>query len=131
MRDFIVLMFGMCALSILVLGCDEKKVAQQREKAILTKQEILEIANEKAKSMDFPIGDSNVSYDEDNTKWKEHLVFLKEYLPNIAGRCDRALAGREYRTALYEPKSKTAMGGVLWIFVDPKSGKVIYVLPEM
>jgi hypothetical protein len=83
MRDFIVLMFGMCALSILVLGCDEKKVAQQKEKAILTKQEILEIANRKAKSMDFPIGDSNVSYDEDNTKWREHLVFLKEYLPNM------------------------------------------------
>jgi len=134
MRAFIMYLFVICALSILILGCDKKETAQQQEKAMFTEQEIIEIANKKAKSLDFQIDDSNfynVYYDKDNKRWKENQAFLKEYLPNIADECNRKLTGREYHTVLYKPKSEEVMGGVLWVFVDPISGKVIYVLPEL
>ncbi|MFC1792056.1 hypothetical protein ACFL3Q_00535 [Planctomycetota bacterium] len=129
MRIFTMFMFVTFAMSIMVLGCDKKKT-DQVEKSMLTEQEIIEISNKKIKSLDFTIDDSKIYYDKDNSRWKEHLVFINKYTPHFADECNKALSGREYHTVLYTPKSETAMGGVMWVFVDPISGEVIYILPE-
>jgi hypothetical protein len=58
------------------------------------------------------------------------LVLLKRDYPDDARRLE-ILEGRDYQAVLYTPKSPTAMGGILWVFIDKKTGEVITLFAEI
>ncbi|MHC4545461.1 MAG: hypothetical protein ACYTDW_13565 [Planctomycetota bacterium] len=116
---------------LLISGCKKQVGNASGDNAnMLTKQEIIEIANKKALSEEFPLDTSKVHYDVDNKEWEKMLVLLKRDYPDDARRLE-ILEGRDYQAVLYTPKSPTAMGGILWVFIDKKTGEVITLFAEI
>lgn len=116
---------------LLISGCKKQVGNVSEDDAnMLTKQEIIDIANKKAISEGLPLDSSKVHYDVDNKKWKQMLVLLKRDYPDDARRLE-ILEGRDYQVVLYTPKSPTAMGGILWVFIDKKTGEVITLFAEI
>jgi hypothetical protein len=96
---------------------------------MLTREKIIDIANREVISRGLQLDDKEIYYDIDNVKWKDMLSYLRENSPDFAKRYE-VLEGRYYQAIVYSPKDKHVIGGVLWVFVDRKTGEVITVFGE-
>ena len=128
-KTLIVITYFLC-ISFSYIGCSKKKDFDAKDTEILTKEKILKIANKEAKTFDFTLDESEVLYDVDRAEWRENLKFMAESDPNWPREYD-LLNGRDYVIVLYRPKKTTVLGGVLWLFIDKKTGEVITYSLEM
>ncbi len=125
-RILVLLMFFV----ILITGCRRKVTDFQEKESTITKQKIIDIANKKAIAEGILLEKSEVYYDVDNKEWEKTLILLRKDYPDDTRRL-KILDGFDYQTVLYKPKSPTAIGGVLWVFIDRKSGHVITLFAEI
>lgn len=100
---------------ISISGCGQK---------MLTRQQIIDIANDVVISRRLQLDEKNVYYDEGNVESTERIVSIRERNPDFAERF-KVLEGRDYQTVLYTPKNERIIGGVFRVFVDRKTGEVI------
>jgi hypothetical protein len=107
----------------LVCGC---------ERHSLSEQQIIEVANAKAKSEGAPLKESNIYYDIGNKDWHETLASLKKNSSDYVEERDNfdVLKGHNYQTVIYTPKNPLTLGGVLYVFVDIDTGEVIAIHGE-
>ncbi len=102
---------------------------QDHKKNSLTKQQILSVANAETVSHGgLPLEEYSVYYDTNNEKWEKVLSSLREESPDYAVRFE-VLKDHDYQAVLYDV-DKYVLGGVLWVFVDRNTGKVITVYGE-
>ena len=114
-----------------ILGCknEEKGYEGVDTNPILTKKQIIEIANREAISRGMKVNIwTKVLYDVDNKEWKERYAYIKEAEPKGAEPY-AVLEKANYQTVRYSSRIPEP-GGILWVFVDRKTGKVIAVLQE-
>ncbi len=97
---------------------------------MLTKEQILKIANKEAKRLYFSPDKSEVLYDVGREKWQENLKVMEKIAPGWSKDFE-ILNDRNYVIVLYRPKDPGVMGGVLWLFIDRKTGEIITYLPEI
>ena len=129
-NGYILVCITVLVMFLLLTGCRRKVTDFQEKESTITKQKIIEIANKKAIAEGILLEKSEVYYDVDNKEWEKTLISLRKDYPNDARRL-KILGGFDYQTVLYKPKSPTAMGGVLWVFIDRKSGQVITLFAEI
>jgi hypothetical protein len=91
---------------------------------MLTKQQIIDIANRKVASEGLQLGEYEVYYDADNVKSRQIMADIKENSPTFTERF-KALEGRDYQAVIYELKGLYVKGGRLTVFVDRKTGEII------
>jgi hypothetical protein len=99
---------------------------------LLTEQQIIGIANAKAKSEGIPLKESNIYYDVGNKDWRVRLASLRKDSPDYVKERDNfnELKGHNYQTVIYTPKNVSTLGGVLYVFVDRSTGEVITIHGE-
>ena len=124
------IIFAQTVLIVLICACKQKTERSEQGPKMLTKQQIIEIANKVAKTEGVLVKKSNVCYDEGNKEWEKTYVLLERESPEDAERL-KILKGRDYQAVLYTPKSPTAMGGVLWVFIDRTTGRLITLYAEI
>lgn len=120
------IIFAVC-VTVSFCGC----VCGHAER-LLTEQQITEIANSKAVSEGIPPEESNIYYDVGNKDWSETLASLRKNSPDYVkerGDFDE-LRGHDYQTIIYTPKNPDTLGGVLFVFIDRVTGKVITIHGE-
>jgi len=103
----------------------------------LTKEQILQIAVNKARELGYTTEDMNIVYDEDNKKIKEHLkragvsTYNKKTqtwekdLPTTPEQEYPELKDKDYQSVYFGPKGVGIKGGDLWVFVDKNTGEAI------
>lgn len=112
-----------------ISGCEEDTNSRGSNMSMLTKKKIIEIANKEAVSHGFKINIwTRVFYDVNNKEWKEHYKYIKQEDPNFAAPF-AILENVDYQTVQYSSRIPQP-GGILWIFIDKKTGKIITVLEE-
>jgi hypothetical protein len=102
----------------------------------LTKEQVLDIALNKAKDLGYKVEDMDILYDENNAAIKKHLlregvstynVITKEWVKDLATTPEKEypeLSGKDYQSVYFGPK-EMRLGGDLWVFIDRDSGKII------
>ncbi len=103
----------------------------------LTKEQIIQIAINKAKELEYKTEDMDIVYDEDNKRIKEHLQrsgvstynektkTWEKDLPTTPEQEYPELKDRDYQSVYFGPKGEGIKGGDLWVFVDKNTGQVI------
>ena len=113
-------------LLILFNGCKRNEHnSTVGSKAMLTKDEIINIATKVVVSQGFPIDSMDIYYDIENMEWEKTLLNLSKEDRNFAKQYTKELSGRSYQAVRYRPDITKIMSGDFWVFVDNKSGKVI------
>ena len=123
-------------LAFCVCGCKEEVNNNVSNNNILTKKQIIEIANKEATSRGFKINIwTKVVYDVDNKVWKEYHANIKRQVdirqqvePNYTDPYE-ILEKADFQAVHYYSRTPKHGGG-LWVFVDRKTGKIITVYYE-
>lgn len=112
---------------ILISGC-KKDVSNNLEdsNSMLTKEQIINRANELIISLEFSLDAmKEVYYDVNNKEWKGVLAELNKEDPDFAQQYKIELKNRIYQAVRYRPDITKTVSGELWVFVDKKTGEVI------
>ena len=119
---------------VFVLSFASSSAFSQRDR--LTKEQITQIAINKAKDLGYKTEEMNIIYDEGNKNIKEHLTHIgvstynektkkwEKDLPTTPEKEYPELNGREYQSVYLGPKGNVK-GGDLWVFIDKDTGEVI------
>lgn len=91
------------------------KMSNNRNKLTAEQQEILKVANSKAKSLGYDVNNMKVIYDLDNTLWHKYRDPKDPVFENV-----------DFQAINYGVKNKTTLGGSLIIVVDKKKKEVIW-----
>jgi hypothetical protein len=103
------------ALAISISGCRQN---------MLTKQQIIDVANEEAASKGLQLSEYDVYYDVGNVKSQQIIADIKNDGSVFSERF-KALEGRDYQAVIYKLKGRYVAGGRLTVFVDRRTGEVI------
>lgn len=112
-------------------GTSSKSTESDNTK-ILDKEKIIAIANKEWEARGHDVNESIVYYDTNNKLWNEELFRLQKESTDYAKRF-KILNKRDYQVVRYELKQEDGhivLGGVLWVFVDKKTGEVIMLHGE-
>lgn len=107
-----------------IIGCDDKGGYDTKGTGVLTKEQILKIANRAARGLHFPLTRKEVLYDVEEAEWQKNAKIIERLFPGWSKKLE-ILNGRDYVIVLYRPKEATEIGDVLWLFIDRKTGEVI------
>ncbi len=111
-------------VATLVCGCTE---------GTLTKQQIINIATEKAKAEEVTLDIREVHYDMGNKAWARKLTEIEQDSPDYAkGRnYFKILDNYDYQAVLFAIRPDiNVLGGDFWVFVDKTTGNVITIHGE-
>lgn len=76
---------------------------------MLSKEQILKVANRKARSVNIPPKESNALYDVEEAKWKENLELMEKLSPGWSKEFE-VLNGRDYVIVLIRPEGPRCIG---------------------
>lgn len=108
-----------------------------KDKEIISKEKALEIANKKAKELEYDLEIMEIYIDEKNSKWNEYVNILEKHPGDkeIFSDIFNSLEGKNYWAIWYYPVPKqkpgykiVRFGGDLTVFVDKNTGEVINYL---
>jgi len=108
------------SLIVLVQGCEKK---------MLTKEQIINVANREFLRQGFELKEYEVNYDIDNVKSSSRIASIRETSADFAERFN-VLVGCDYQAVEYKRRGKNIVGGVFWVFVNRKTGEVLTVFGE-
>ncbi len=124
MKTKVLSIFFMLGFAIWICGCRQ---------SVLTEQQIIEIAINKAKPEKVNLDIREVYYDLGNKAWTRKLVEIKKNSPDYAKSRNyfEILDTYDYQAVLFALKPDlNVLGGDLWVFVDKKTGEVITIHGE-
>lgn len=111
-------------------GCKKEMNRKGSDKDMLTKKQIIEIANREATTRGIKVSIlTKVLYDVNNKEWKQTYARIKKEDPNFAVTL-RILEKTEYQAVCYYSRIPQP-GGILWIFVNRSSGEIVATCGEM
>jgi hypothetical protein len=104
------------------LGCEQ----EMHMDGVLTKKQIIKIANEELVTglFEFDLRDYEVYYDVGNKKWADKAAHYKKDPLDFEKRF-KVLENHDFQVVRYKMKGKDVLGGVIWVFVDRKTGEVL------
>ncbi len=105
-RTLIVILF---LFWISIIGCDKKRDYDRGSGQMLSKEQILKVANRKARSVNIPPKESNALYDVEEAKWKENLELMEKLSPGWSKEFE-VLNGRDYVIVLIRPEGPRCIG---------------------
>ncbi len=113
-----------CILIIVLLfnGCKDNT----GDKEMLTREQIIEIANQVVKDEGMSFDLFIVAFDTDNKRWEETYALLKQEMPDVA-REYSMLKKYSYQSVHYipDPNKKTGTLGQVFVFIDKHTGELI------
>lgn len=114
---------------VLIGGCKvHTESVSDEDTNTLTEKQILEIANEFATSSDFYSEGMTPYYDVGNKRWDSIWTQFKKENPadpSIEVH-ENILVGRCYQAVLYK-HDVPMIDGSFWVFVDKKTGEIIFL----
>ncbi len=96
----------------------------------LSEDAFLKIAARVARQYNLDLEGYEMQFDRDNQQWEKFLRTLETYDPKQARNLKKFFRCRCYQAVLLFPKTYRP-GGAFWVFMDPKTGKVIKILTEV
>ncbi len=92
---------------------------------VITKEIAREIADKKAKELNYDIGNMNITVDENKNKWNNYLAVtkIKDWQPELIA----PLENKNYWIIYYQPR-KFQKGGDLWIFISKKTSEILTII---
>ncbi len=114
-------------LSLLPGCCPQNQQSCTRN---LSEEGFLKIAAQVARQYIQDLDAYEMQFDRDNLQWQNFLRTLEKYDPKQARSLKKIFRCRCYQAVLFFPKTYRP-SGALWVFMNPKTGKVIKVLTEV
>jgi len=96
----------------------------------LSEEGFIKIAAQVARQYNLVLEGYETQFDQDNRQWEKFLHTLEKYDPKQARDLKKFFRCRCYQAVLFFPKTYRP-GGAFWVFMDPKTGKVIKVMTEV
>ena len=104
-------------LSFVSVGCGHGVVGHRT----LSKEGIVKVAAAKASEEGVNLNEVSVLYDTDNVRWDKVSRTLST--PETKRHLD-VLRRRDFQAVAFTPRRRM-LGGVLWVFIDRQTGRVI------
>lgn len=81
----------------------------------------------KKRNPKYPVGQVNITSDDENGGWKEYVSSSPSVL-NENSIKNLNLNKKDYWAIYFAPKGEKTLGGDAWVFVDRDEGKIIAVI---
>jgi hypothetical protein len=96
----------------------------------LSEEGFIKIASQTARQYNLLLENYHIRFDQDNRQWEKFLLTLEQYDAKTARDLKKFFRCRCYQAVLIFPKAPQRGGG-FWVFMDPKTGKLLKVLTEV
>ena len=117
---------------ILIVGCSENKhLNSEDSNDMLTKEQIIEIANKALITHHLNMDKITVYYDTDNKEWTNYLRMLREEEAPAEFACfeKEYLEGRNIQ-AIHYSLGPNIIDGAYWLLIDKKTGEIIITIQD-
>lgn len=94
----------------------------------LSRGQILDVAVKAAEQKGIVLKDVDIVYDEENDRWEERMVYIKEDTTPNRGIFDQGYS-KKYQAILLDFE-ETAPTKDVWVFVDRETGEVVTFFEE-
>ncbi len=116
------------AVIVLITGCKREAGNSSGDCIdVLSKEQILNAANEAAQSSDLYIDGMAPYYDVDNEQWMNALSQGKKQDADGVKEWEGLIAGRCYQAVHYKAE-KEMIDGAFWVLVDKETGEIIILI---